>query len=89
MKKVYAIVQHYGHQETILCYVSSKKKLAKKIKELLHNEKEISFFDDKIKSYNSYKNKSSKEIDAKHILDYRYVEGASPYSYTACAIEVF
>ena len=81
MKKVYAIVEHYGNQETILCYVSSKKKLAKKIKELLHNEKENGFFDDK--------NKSSKKIDEKNILDYRYVEGASPYSYTACAIEVF
>ena len=57
MKKVYAIVEHYGHQETILCYVSSKKKLAKKIKELLHNEKENGFFDDK--------NKSSKKIDEK------------------------
>lgn len=81
MKKVYAIVQHCGNQETILCYVSSKKKLAKKIKELLHNEKENGFFDDK--------NKSSKKIDEKNILDYRYEEGASPYSYTACAIEVF
>lgn len=89
MKKVYAIVQHYGHQETILCYVSSKKKLAKKIKELVHNSKNIGFFDDKIKNCNNYTSKSSEEINEKNIFDYRYVEWSSCYSYTAYAIEVF
>ena len=60
---------------------SKKIQKAPEIKEFLHNEKENGFFDDK--------NKSFKKIDEKNILDYRYEEGASPYSYTACAIEVF
>ena len=40
----------------------------------------IGFFDDKIKSCNNCKNKTSEEINEKNIFD---------YSYTACAIEVF